>query len=487
MAKGSAAYSILKSYIRFWTEKVYYEETLVEGTENIPSDGTPVMITCNHQNSMNDALGILLAVNDRKPNFIVRADVFGISAGFGKFLRSIGLLPAYRLNYEGAAALSSNAATFKISEAALIGGETVVIFPEGGHAEGHWLNIFKGGMAKMAFEAAELAGFEKDIKIVPACNHYSSYHGLRGKLLVRFSEPVSLSPYYELYKEKPRTAIRRLSADIRSRIESMVLDIKDKEFYNELEFIRNGQAGDDFASGRGVDENDYSGRFESDKALISKFFEARKAENPNFRTVSSEEGQTLAELAALQADAQNDAATASGEAGDREPSPVERLLQDTRALLRDYAETGLEDRQFRDRPSVFGLALQILALAVLLPMALVCLWPSAICWFVPLYFAKRAKGDMFEGTFVLAMNILAIIPLAAIATFIFVSLKSTLLMAAICVLVLPLVFLFEWNYFKTLRCALADLRFFRTPSHIRKGIVEKRSALFAKVADFLKK
>ena len=82
MAKGSKAYWILKSYIRFWTEKVYYEETFVEGIENIPSDGTPVMIASNHQNSMNDALGILLAINDRKPNFIVRADVFGISAGF---------------------------------------------------------------------------------------------------------------------------------------------------------------------------------------------------------------------------------------------------------------------------------------------------------------------------------------------------------------------------------------------------------------------
>ena len=487
MSKGSAAYSVLKSYIRFWTEKVYYEETFVEGIENLPPDGTPVMITCNHQNSMNDALGILLAVNDRKPNFIVRADVFGISAGFGKFLRSIGLLPAYRLNYEGSKALSANAATFSISEQALIDGETVVIFPEGGHAEGHWLNIFKGGMAKMAFEAAELAGFEKDIKIVPACNHYSSYHGLRGKQLVRFSEPVSLAPYYDLYREKPRTAMRKLSADIRSRIESMMLDIKDKEFYNELEFIRNGQTGDEFASCRGVDENDYSGRFESDKILISKFFEARKTENPDFRTVSSEEGQTLTELAALQDDAQAEAESVSGQAGEREPSPVEGLLLDTRELLREYAENGLEDRQFRDSPSVFGFALQILALAVLLPVAVVCLWPSAICWFIPLHFAKKAKGDMFEGTFVLAMNILAIIPLVSIATFVVVSLKFTLLFAAICVLVLPLVLLFEWNYFKTLRCALADLKFFRTSSRIRKEIGEKRSALFAKLADFLKK
>lgn len=484
MAKGSKAYWILKSHIRFWTEKVYYDGTFVEGVENIPSDGTPVMIVSNHQNSMNDALGILLAINDRKPNFIVRADVFGISAFFGKFLRSIGLLPAYRLNYEGSAALSANTATFRTSEEALINGETVVIFPEGGHAEGHWLNIFKGGMAKMAFEAAEIAGFEKDIKIVPACNHYSSYHGLRGRQLVRFAEPISLSKYYDLYRDKPRTAARELATEVREIIESMMLDVKDKEFYNELEFIRGGQTGDEFASGRGIEEADFSGRLESDKVLVSRFFEARKAENPYFRVVSSEEGQTLSELAAIQEREQRE--TAAGEAGENSPSPVEKLLLDTRELLRLYSANGLEDRQFRDKPSIFGLVLQIAALLVLLPLALIFLWPSAICWFVPLHFAKKAKGDMFEGTFVLAMNVLVIIPLASIVTFIAVSLKFTVLFAVICVLVLPLVLLFEWNYFRTLRAALTDIRFFRTSGNVRKRIAEFRASLFAGLTEFLK-
>lgn len=486
MSKVSGAYRVLKSYIRFWTEKVYYEETFVEGIENIPSDGTPVMIASNHQNSMNDALGILLAINDRKPNFIVRADVFGISPGFGKFLRAIGLLPAYRLNYEGSAALSANAATFKVSEEALIGGETVVIFPEGGHAEGHWLNIFKGGMAKMAFEAAELAGFEKDIKIVPACNHYSSYHGLRGWQLVRFAEPISLSKYYDLYRTKPRTAAREVAAELRAKIESMMLDVKDKEFYDELEFIRCGQIGDEFASERSVDASDFSGRLESDKVLVDRFLSARKSENPYFRVINSEEGQTRSELSFLQRKEQKAAAAADG-AGEMPPTPVEELLLETRQLLKTYDSHHLEERQFRDKPTLFGLVLQLAALAVLAPMALVCLWPSALCWFLPLHFAKKAKGDMFEGTFVLAMNILAIIPVAAILTFIVASLKFTVLFAAILVLVLPLVLLFEWRYFKTAKEAISDCRYFHLPKNVRRDIASDRIVLFAKLTEFLKK
>lgn len=486
MSKVSGAYRVLKSYIRFWTEKVYYEETFVEGIENIPSDGTPVMIASNHQNSMNDALGILLAINDRKPNFIVRADVFGISAGFGKFLRAIGLLPAYRLNYEGAAALSANATTFKVSEEALIGGETVVIFPEGGHAEGHWLNIFKGGMAKMAFEAAELAGFEKDIKIVPACNHYSSYHGLRGRQLVRFAEPISLSKYYDLYRTKPRTAAREVAAELRAKIESMMLDVKDKEFYDELEFIRCGQIGDEFASERGVDASDFSGRLESDKVLVDRFLSARKSENPFFRVINSEEGQTRNELSFLQRKEQKAAAVADG-AGEMPATPVEELLLETRQLLKTYDSHHLEERQFRDKPTLFGLVLQLAALAVLAPMALVFLWPSALCWFLPLHFAKKAKGDMFEGTFVLAMNILAIIPLTAILTFIVASMKFTVLFAAILVLVLPLVLLFEWKYFKTAKEAVSDCRYFRLSKNVRQNIASDRIVLFAKLTEFLKK
>lgn len=65
---------------------------------------------------MNDALGVLLSIRDRLVHLIVRADVFALSPIADKFLRSIGLLPAFRLNWEGEQALENNGATFRDSE-----------------------------------------------------------------------------------------------------------------------------------------------------------------------------------------------------------------------------------------------------------------------------------------------------------------------------------------------------------------------------------
>ena len=95
-------YRAFKSYVRFLVEKIYYRRTYYINKDNVPVDGTSLLVVSDHQNSMNDALGILMSIEDRVVHFIVRADVFALSTFADKFLRSIGLLPAFRLNWEGA-------------------------------------------------------------------------------------------------------------------------------------------------------------------------------------------------------------------------------------------------------------------------------------------------------------------------------------------------------------------------------------------------
>ena len=109
-AKVPVLYSGFKSYVRFLTEKIYYRKVYYLNTENVPEDGTPLLVVSDHQNSLNDALGILMSIRDRVVHVIVRADVFALSPIADKFLRSIGLLPAFRLNWEGEAALKNNGA-----------------------------------------------------------------------------------------------------------------------------------------------------------------------------------------------------------------------------------------------------------------------------------------------------------------------------------------------------------------------------------------
>ena len=206
--KPGCMYHMFKAYVRFLHDKIYYKETYVVNPEAVPAEGVPCLIASNHQNCMNDPLGLVTSFHDRKLHVITRADVFMVSPVADKFLRAIGLLPAFRLDYEGEGALGKNAETFRASEQALIDGKTLLMYPEAGHQDKRWLGTFSFGYTKMAFEAAELGNFEKEVFILPACNHYSHYFGMRNRMLVKFGTPISLQPYYELYKTKPRTAQR---------------------------------------------------------------------------------------------------------------------------------------------------------------------------------------------------------------------------------------------------------------------------------------
>jgi 1-acyl-sn-glycerol-3-phosphate acyltransferase len=415
------SYKAFKSYLRFMINTCYYDRTYVIGAENVPKDGTPLLIVSDHQNSLNDALGILFAINDRKVHFITRADVFNIHPLASKFLYWIGLLPVFRLNWEGAESLKKNAGTFEESERNLIEGKTVVIYPEAGHQDHHELGTFSYGYTRMAFEAAEKTGFKEEFYILPSCNHYDDYFAVRSQQIIRFGTPIPISPYYELYREKPRTAQRKVNRQVREQITSMMLNITDKENYSAIDTIRSGRFGREYAISIGKDPDSLPEKLESDKKLFASLEEA-KASNPD---------------------------------------EVQGVYDDIRKLDAGLEAIGASQRNMDEVHATSDIVFRAIGMLIFLPLAVFCLWPTLLCWLIPRHYIRKVGDKMLTGSFNIALNALFILPICGILTLIFGWIWLGFIRGLAWTLLLPCLVLFDWFYYKWGRDLFHDINFAR--------------------------
>ena len=444
--KPGCLYHLFKAYVRFLHNKIFYKKTYQINTEAVPADGTPCLMVSNHQNCMNDPLGLVTSMTDRKLNVITRADVFMVSPVANKFLRSIGLLPAFRLDYEGEKALDKNNETFRQSEQALIDGATVLMYPEAGHQDKRWLGTFSFGYTKMAFEAAELANFEKEVFILPACNHYSHYFGMQNRMLVKFGTPISLQPYYELYKTKPRTAQREVNKLVREQISGLMLDIRDLDNYDAIDFIRTTY-GVDYAKKQGVHPDNLPERLLTDKDLVARLDEAK--------------GQ--------------------------HPEAMEAIYRDALALKQGIAQAGITDAHLKAAVNPVTLGFKLLALLMLLPLWIFSWWPSMLVYWIPMsIFKAKMKDPMFEGTLLFGSAVLFTLPLFSLITLLVVGLNSGWLTALVYVALFPLIMLFSWKYAmfgkKTLQTMLCLLK----PASVDK-LKQIRRSLHKRLDEIIKK
>lgn len=410
-----ACYALFKKYLRFLNDKVYYRHTYRLNPENIPAAGTPLLIVGNHQNCLNDVFGILFGINDRKVRFLTRADVFALSPLAAKFLYSIGLMPTFRLNYEGAESLGKNRGTFDVTEQALLDGCTIGLYPEGGHQDKRWLGNFTYGYTRLAFEAAEKGGFEKDVIILPVANHYSDYFGIRNDYMVRFGTPISLRPYYELYKTRPRTAQRQVNALVREQIQSMMLDIRDLDHYDQIDFLR-ATYGIDYALRNGFDPDILPEKLEADRSLV----------------------QALSDAGA---------------------QATEGIFAATSGLMEGMERLGISEGELRYPPGCAAVAVRGLGLLALLPLWIVSLWPSLPMYAIAKALAKKIHDIMFEGTFLFAISALFTIPIFGIATVAVLWCTAGLWAGLLWLAAFPLLIVFAWNYSRWCGRFFREIRF----------------------------
>ncbi|MCI6324581.1 MAG: 1-acyl-sn-glycerol-3-phosphate acyltransferase [Bacteroidales bacterium] len=392
--RGGIGYRVFKHYVRFLHSRVFYKKVYYIGKENIPEQGVPVVFASNHQNCACDPLLLLLGLeNESHPYVVARGDVFGKSPIADKFFNWLGLVPAFRLNFDGAEALQKNEAMLATTEQKLLEGNRLIIFPEGGHQDKHYLGEFSFGYTRLAFQAAEKANFEKDIVIVPCCNHYSDYFEVKTEALYRFGEPVHLQPYYELYKTKPRTAQREVNKIVRQRIQAMMLDVQDVENYDVVEFMWD----------KGV-------RIKDERRI------SIDSENSNTKVISPlscvlypSSKQPLP--VRLEAEKAVVAALAKEKA--EQPEVFEARCKEVRNILAECKKRHLDYRNLHKGSVWRALGYTLLSLLIL-PVWIVSLWPNLLLYTLPLMFLKTDK--MFTNTWRLILAVVVGVPFFLLLT-----------------------------------------------------------------------
>lgn len=421
-----------RTYLQFVNSGLYFRKEHVLGLENVPANGTPVVVVSNHQNCLNDPLCVCLQLTDRRMNFLARANVFN-NPIFNKALRAMGLLPAYRMGYEGLASVHKNKETFSVAEQSLNDGETVMLYPEGGHQDKRWLGSFKLGYLRIAFSAAEKMGFKDDVMILPSCNHYSNYFHARTDMMIKFGKPISLKPYYVRYQEAPRETMMEVNKLVHGTIKDMMLHIDDIENYDAIDFLRENGYGKKYAKSHGYKVSYLPSRLISDQNLVNDLQNAAKSH----------------------------------------PEEMSQVYSDTLKLMKGINELQIRDWLFEKNPGIGAVLLRGLSLLALLPLFLISIIPTGLLFLIPQIFLKKLiKDQMFVSSFNVGVSALVSVPVCLFIPTIVLWCLVGFWWALGYAVAFPLMFILAWNYMRIFKKFLGTCSFIKRKN--RKAIKELR-------------
>ena len=211
----------------------YFKNHQYDGKENIPSN-TGILYAVNHQNAFLDP--IVIAGRTKEPtHFLARADIFK-KPMVAKILSMIYMLPIYRQR-DGVDTIKMNQKTFDTCFDILKNKGNVIIFPEGNHNYKKSLRPLKKGVSRIALGAAEKYNYDIDVKIVVLGLDYENHFKMNGSLYLNAGKPIDVSEYYENHKKNPSETINNLSERIYKTLDSLIINIRDDENYDELYYL----------------------------------------------------------------------------------------------------------------------------------------------------------------------------------------------------------------------------------------------------------
>lgn len=205
-------------------ERFHAERALADG---------PVLFASNHPNSLTDGFVIACSMS-RQVHFVATVEIFGSRAG-AAFFRRCGVIPVNRLK-DNPRAMRAALQTFESCFEVLKDGGAIAIFPEGVTHDDPQLKDVKTGSARMALEFEQR--FRAGLRIVPVGLVFSAKQRYRSNALVHFGEAIRIDEYIDDYAAQRKPAIRALTADLQTRLESLILHVPELELSRVVDAVK---------------------------------------------------------------------------------------------------------------------------------------------------------------------------------------------------------------------------------------------------------
>ena len=202
--------------------------------ERVPVSG-PVLLTSNHPNSVTDPF-VIGASLPRKVNFMATVQMFRF-APLKWLLIRCGVIPVNRLK-DDPKAMRSVMETFEAVYRLLERGEVVALFPEGITHDDPHLKEVKTGAARMALELEHRHHGKLGLQIVPVGLTFSAKELYRSDALANFGEPIRAADFLAEYETQRKECIRKLSHEIETHIQALILHIPNLEHARIIAAVR---------------------------------------------------------------------------------------------------------------------------------------------------------------------------------------------------------------------------------------------------------
>jgi glycerol-3-phosphate O-acyltransferase/dihydroxyacetone phosphate acyltransferase len=186
--------------------RLFFREVEVVGRERLPPQG-PRLLIANHVNSMVDPI-LVLGFLGVRPRILAKSTLWRHPV-VAPLLTLAGAVPVYRK--QDGVPMARNFDTLKRCREVLARGGTVLLFPEGtSHNHPHRLPL-KTGAARIALETVARHG-TIGLRIVPVGLNYEAKDKFGSRVLALIGEPLDPGPEAARYAERPREAVRLLTA-----------------------------------------------------------------------------------------------------------------------------------------------------------------------------------------------------------------------------------------------------------------------------------